>query len=248
MQKTAEKHKHVVGHEVPVVLTEELLAKYKEEAYSWLPDTKTSSESEEMIKNMMLECGLDLPTSDYGNEMFVRGFTLARAIAYKRNNGVPPIPFPVSFSTIDVGGICFHEGEFLLLLGRKPDQTCFQFPGGFRDPKETNAQAASREFEEEASLKLPYKRFEYVDQLYIDDIRYRNSCHKITTTLFIINMTYAEITTAVAGDDLEEVKIFKINELIQDNSIIRDIHHRLFEMLWQYLLAVPEQASYITAK
>ena len=246
--QTTEKHKHTVGHQVNVEITEELLTKFREEGYSWIPGAGKSSETEQLIQDTMLECGINLPLSDYGNEMLVRGFILARAIAYKRNNGVPPIPFPVSFSTIDVGGVCFHEGEFLILLGRKPGQECFQFPGGFRDPKETSAQAAAREYEEEACLKLPYKRFEYVDQLYIDDIRYRNSCHKITTTLFLLMMSFEEINAAKAGDDLEEVKIFKLNDLIKDNSIIRDIHHTLFEMLWHYLLSVPEQAGYITPK
>lgn len=236
MQQTIEKHKHVPGHEVKVELTDELLSKFREEGYSWIPNETTSSDTEAKIKEMFANCGMDLPTSDYGNEMLVRGFVLARVIAYMRNNGVPNIPFPVSFSTIDVGGVCFHEGEFLILLGRKPGQTCYQFPGGFRDPKETNAEAAAREFEEEACLRIPHKRYEYIDQLFIDDIRYRNSCHKVTTTLFVLNMTYEEITACEAGDDLEEVKIFKINDLIKDNSIIRDIHHKLFEMLWGHVI------------
>lgn len=242
--QTEEKHKHKEGHQIKVELKPELISKFREEGYSWIPNDKTSSDSLENIKEILLECGIDIPTSDYGNDMFVRGFMLARAIAYKRNNGVPPIPFPVSFSTVDVGAICFHEGEYLLLLGRKPDQKCFQFPGGFRDPKEINAEAASREFEEEACLKIPHKRFEYVDQLFIEDERYKNSCHKVTTTLFIINLTYDEISAAVAGDDLEEVKIFKLTDLIKDNSIVRDIHRNLFEMLWQELLSVPDQNRY----
>jgi ADP-ribose pyrophosphatase YjhB (NUDIX family) len=248
MEATTEKHKHAVGHQIQVELTEKLLDNFRKEANSWLLTDKISSETEKEIKDMMLQCGIDLPNDTYGAEMLIRGFILARGIAYKRNNGVPPIPFPVSFSTVDMAPWAIHEGEILLLLGRKPGQTQFQFSGGFRDPKETNAEAASRELEEEMLLKIEVSRFEQIDQLFIDDPRYRESCHKITTSLFNTHITYEEMLSAKAGDDLEEVKIFSLNKLIKDNTPIRDMHKKLFEMLWQYLLSVPEQALYITPK
>ncbi len=223
-----QKHKHVPEHQIQTDISDELLLKFKEEGYSHLENNNN---------DIMDELGLELPSSDYGDEMFVRGFILAKALAYKRNNGVKPIPFPVSFSTVDIAGVCCHENEYFLLLGRKPGQTCYQFPGGFRDPKEIDTEAASREFEEEACLKIEHTRFEFHKQLFIDDIRYKDSCHKITTSLFIVNLSYEEITKAVAGDDLEEVRIFKLIDLINDDSIIRDIHRNLFKYIWQAFLS-----------
>lgn len=224
--ETVTKYKHRENYELDIPFTEGFFEKAKQEA-KYVLDNK----DDEYFKNIF--DNIDLKnTSD---ESFISGYILSKAVSFKKNNGIPPLPYPVSLSTIDVAAVCEHDGKVLLLLGRKPGQEKFQFPGGFRDPKETNVIAGSRELNEEANLSLDVLRFEYVNQLFIDDIRYRMSCHKITTTLIMVKTTYEEITSAKAGDDLEEVRVFDLAELSKDSSIVRDIHLKLLALLFKKL-------------
>jgi len=226
------KFKHTPNHSVKVEITEALIKSFTEEANE--------------IINKAAQADIKKGSGIKLNEDSIKGYVLAKVHAYIKNNGVPPIPFPVSFSTVDVAAMSFHDDEFFLLLGRKPGQTTFQFPGGFRDPKEINKGAAKRELNEETHLIIEQGTLEMVDQLFIDDKRYVDSCHKVTTTLFISMLSYGVLSAAKAGDDLQEVRIFKLNDLIKDPSIVRDIHQPLFELLWKYILSVPDQAKYIS--
>ena len=234
--------KHVIGHNAEVKITKELLAIFREDAINTLKH----------MDEIYAECGLtsDKILTEAQREDIIQGQIISAVVAYKRNNGVPPIAFPVSFSSVDMAAWTFKDGDIspTILLGRKPGQTEFQFPGGFRDPRETNAEAAKRELNEETQLDIAVDRFECIDQLFIDDKRYRHTPHKITTTLFNIHLSPDEMADAKPGDDLEEVKTFLLADLIKDSSIIRDIHRPLFEMLWKYLLSVPDQSRYITPK
>lgn len=149
------------------------------------------------------------------------------------------IQYPISMSTVDV--IALDPETEYVLLGRKPGQTQYQFPGGFRDPKEINTQAGAREFFEEAGSEiglLNHERFIYLKSLFIDDRRYKDSCHKITTDIVSVHLTPEETEAVSAGDDLEEVRWFKINDLIESKkTLIRDIHLPIFdiflEKIWE---------------
>lgn len=144
------------------------------------------------------------------------------------------IPYPVSLSTVDI--IALNRKYTKVLLGRKPGQTHYQFPGGFRDPEETNQMACAREFHEEAGMIIPINKFQHLSSNFIDDNRYKNSCHKITTDISIVLIKEKEINNAVAGDDLEEVKLFSIDELILNKeNIIRNIHIPIFNTLLKFL-------------
>lgn len=144
------------------------------------------------------------------------------------------IPYPVSLSTVDV--IALNQNGTEVLLGRKPGQTQYQFPGGFRDPKEVGVEAGAREFHEEACLATNSDRMKYIKSIFIDDRRYKNSCHKITTDIMYINLMGEEAKKVCAGDDLEEVRWFNIEELKEDReNIIRDIHIPIFEILLKTL-------------
>jgi len=138
---------------------------------------------------------------------------------------VPYIQYPVSFSTVDVGLLSIKNGEKYVLLGRKPYRTVFQFPGGFRDSGETNEAAAKREVKEETDLDINESSLSYIGNYFVNDPRYINSCHKITTSFF-----YASIPKDMQfcpKDDLEELKLFKLDEVTED--IIHPIHWLLFE-------------------
>ncbi len=216
IQKYNMEHKHRTGHVVEVEITPELLKQFEEDA-------------EIVFSEMENEMEISKETK----ENLIRGYVIAKIVAYRKNNGIPPIPFPVSFSTVDM--ICFSqiENEGMILLGRKPGQEKWQFPGGFRDPKETSKHAAKRELMEEVSLNIELNRFVFIDDMFIDDIRYRNSPHKVTTNIFYIYINENEMNLAKAADDLGEIKWFSLTELMIDSSIIREIHLPLFELFME---------------
>lgn len=181
----------------------------------------------------------------------IKGAVAAMVAMYKKNNGVPPIPFPISLSTVDMICIANTNEDVMVMMGRKPGQEKWQFPGGFRDPRETSRQAAARELSEEASLfnidsthncyrvkagvQNTFSRLESIDELFVDDIRYRNTPHKITTHVFLLELTEEEMSKPKPGDDLGEIKWYPLKGLEIDSSIIRDIHLPIFELLIKYL-------------
>lgn len=184
-------------------------------------------------------------------EIFIKGYVAACSSLFLKNKGIQPIPYPVSLSTVDMICITIKDGDIQVLMGRKPKQEKWQFPGGFRDPKETSRQAAARELSEEASLfnidqthycyriqagvQSAYSRLESIDELFVDDIRYRESPHKITTHVFLLELTEEEKSLPKAGDDLGEVCWYSMKEMCEDSSFIRDIHLPIFELLKKYL-------------
>ena len=165
----------------------------------------------------------------------VKGAVAAMVAMYKKNNGVPPIPFPISLSTVDMICIATTNRGIEVMMGRKPGQEKWQFPGGFRDPKETSRQAAARELGEEACLTIESKRLNLIGELFVDDIRYRHTPHKITTQIFLCQLGQEEMQLAKPGDDLGEIQWYAFNDLKNDTSIIRDIHIPLFNLLVDYL-------------
>jgi ADP-ribose pyrophosphatase YjhB (NUDIX family) len=140
-------------------------------------------------------------------------------------DGIPYVPFPIAFHTVDV--IAINNDR--ILLGRKPQQEKWQFVGGFVEPTHTAEHTAAKEFHEEAGVLIKNEsRFAYLTSLFIDDARYKNSCHKITSSIFVIELEDEEAESVVAGDDLEEVKWFKLGE-VYDN--IREQHKEIFVKL-----------------
>lgn len=147
---------------------------------------------------------------------------------------VPYVPFPISFSTVDIiaTDLPLHDPDCQVLLGRKPGQLLYQFPGGFRDPGETNKTAAAREFDEECKIKFDSDRLNFLSERFIDDNRYKESPHKITTHIYHIVLNDAEVSYVTAGDDLEEVQWFKISDLMDNSSsVIRTVHGKILNLL-----------------
>ena len=206
---------------------------------------------------------IPMDVNTYLNDVavFVKGYVASCVATFIRNKGIPSIPFPISLSTVDM--ICItRTGEGIkVLMGRKPKQEKWQFPGGFRDPKETSRQAAARELSEEACLfnidpthhcfhikagiQKAHARLESIGELFIDDIRYRDTPHKITTNIFMIELTEEEMALPKAGDDLGEVKWCSLQEMCIDPSFIRDIHLPIFDLLKSYLFAESEVPSWV---
>lgn len=116
--------------------------------------------------------------------------------------------FPRVFPTVDVAPI--KDGH--ILLGRKPNEGLFRFPGGFVDQGDESLEiAALREMQEETNLTCWLGDLEYVCSKHVSDWRYRKKEDgSIITTLFAC---LAPLNGAKAGDDLAEVKWFDLKSI-----------------------------------
>ena len=202
-----------------IEIPQELLKRFEEEAKDIV--------SKEIIPTTLL-------TEEEIN-IAVKGANAAMIAIFKRNNGIPTIPYALSLSTVDMIVISHVNNEVMVMMGRKPGQNKWQFPGGFRDPKETSRQAASRELGEEACLSIAPANLHLIDELFVDDIRYRNSPHKITTSIFITELLPEEMILAKPGDDIGEIAWYTLSHLKSDNSIVRDVHIPILDILIKHL-------------
>lgn len=174
-------------------------------------------------------------TQKIDSESFKKGYISAMIAIYRRNNGIPTIPYPLSLSTVDMIVISYVENDIMIMMGRKPGQEKWQFPGGFRDPKETSRQAASRELSEEACLSIAPENLHLIEELFVDDIRYRDSPHKITTSIFITEIMPEEMILAKPGDDIGEIAWYTLSHLKNDKSQVRDIHLPILDIVINHL-------------
>lgn len=141
---------------------------------------------------------------------------------------VPYIPFPVALHTVDILGM-YNLAEYpSVLLGRKHGQEKWVFIGGFLDPRNTTEFAAVREFKEETSIDIDEDRLIYLGSQFIDDARYKDSVHKITTSVFCVELTKEEIYSAVGADDIEEVRLFDLEDV---EEALREQHKPLLQKL-----------------
>ena len=139
------------------------------------------------------------------------------------------LPWPTSFSTVDVAVV--SKDKTKLLLGRKTGKDYWVFPGGFTDPSsESDQEDAIRELFEETNIRAKVSELKYIGNYNIEDLRYINTQHKIRTHFYMV-IKDEKTCGANAGDDLEMVYWFDIEELILNPDIISPRHLYLFREL-----------------
>jgi ADP-ribose pyrophosphatase YjhB (NUDIX family) len=119
----------------------------------------------------------------------------------------------------------FNSDYTELLLGRRMNETKWRFIGGHVERKHNNAEEAARtEVLEEAGLDP--NAMEYIGSAKIPDWRYNTPDRGVMTTFFA---TTTMSMGAKAGDDIFEVRWFKVNQLALDTFV--DTHHPLYILL-----------------
>lgn len=168
-------------------------------------------------------------TADKNHPQFIEG-----AIHSTQNQ------YPTAYPCVDIAIIDRDKNR--ILLGRKPNETLWRFPGGFVDPEKGNMKFgamernAKREAMEETGLEVD--NLTYVGTRFIDDWRYRGERDAIVTTFFTADFIYG---VAKAGDDLEVVQWFDFNSIECDRggNITKDMmikgHGEMLEYLHKQL-------------
>jgi bifunctional NMN adenylyltransferase/nudix hydrolase len=133
--------------------------------------------------------------------------------------------FPVVYPTVDIAAIDLKAGK--VLLGRKPGEALWRFPGGFAEKSTPSYEIdALRELQEETQLQGT--ALEYIGSQLIDDWRYRNQPDKIKTLFYAVT---AWNGMAKADDDLEEVEWKYIDTFSTPESMMKN-----HQILWTMLL------------
>jgi len=131
--------------------------------------------------------------------------------------------WPICYPTVDIAVFDFKND--ILLLGKKPGEVLWRFPGGFADVNSNSYEEdALRELKEETSLIG--KSLEYIGSRKIEDWRYHNLPDKIKTLFYVVTVWEGELK---ASDDLAYVEWLPLNTLNGDMFVPN--HRSLFAML-----------------
>lgn len=149
--------------------------------------------------------------------------------------------FPSFYPTCDVAII--DETKQRILLGKKPGEKEYRFPGGFADPLvDKNMETTVRREVSEECPGIEVSDPVYIGSRMIDDWRYRSEQNKIMTFFYAVTVVYG---SPKAGDDLAEVRWFNLDDL--DKIELVENHKILREMLKKHLADLDPQKSIVDA-
>jgi bifunctional NMN adenylyltransferase/nudix hydrolase len=142
--------------------------------------------------------------------------------------------FPISWTTVDICIKRVINGKTFILLGKKPGENGWRFPGGFKDRGDMSFEiAVIREASEEIlkpgvnpvnTLMFP----EYIGSKNVDDWRYKGEIDGINTLFYQVTFI-GEDDDIKAGDDLAEAEWFELTRI--DPPILEGEHLNLYNML-----------------
>jgi bifunctional NMN adenylyltransferase/nudix hydrolase len=139
--------------------------------------------------------------------------------------------YPTVYPTVDI--FVYTKHDMCMLLGRKTNESQWRLIGGFVDKTDACLEdAALREMNEEAPAIIT-KPMKYLLSQPVEDWRYRGTRDSIMTTLFLAeHITGSE----EAGDDLEELQWFSMDDIFQGflTQIVED-HRPLIEKAVQFI-------------
>jgi ADP-ribose pyrophosphatase YjhB (NUDIX family) len=136
---------------------------------------------------------------------------------------IEEFPYPICFNTVDI----IPMTSFGVFLARKPDEKQYRMVGGFMNPGEIRVDSAAREFEEETGRPVNTSDLFLFGEYAVDDHRYKNSKHGITTTVFYFYLNDKNLTPK---DDICEIKFFTLNFLKENlNDMIVPEHRKILE-------------------
>jgi bifunctional NMN adenylyltransferase/nudix hydrolase len=136
--------------------------------------------------------------------------------------------WPVLLPTVDIA--IFSSDYSEVLLGKRSSEKQFRFIGGHAEKRHGNYESGARsEVIEEAGLDPNH--MEYIGSTVIDDWRYRTSDRGVMTAFFA---TTTMSQAATAGDDIDEVRWFKVDKLKASDLV--DTHEPLYGLLMSFLI------------
>lgn len=139
-----------------------------------------------------------------------------------------------------------------ILLGKKPNENQFRFIGGHVEVTDESYEAAAlKELSEEAggiSICETTSNLKYICSGKIKDWRHAKETSEIFSTLFLATKQYG---SAKAGDDIEEVKWFKIEDMLDYETYSKLIvpeHVDFFGKLVAYLKVLIDNQNKVELK
>ena len=162
--------------------------------------------------------------NDYAHSVIVEEAFRA-GMMYTHNMLPPSVHMTVDMAIL-------HPDGDKVLLGRKPHEHAFRFPGGMFDPgkDKTFKHAASREAWEETSVNVELSTWVSLGDFEIGDWRSRDTDQHFWHTLFFVaQLPWSNISKA--GDDLVEVKWVPVDSGIAGTLSIVEEHMPLWKAL-----------------
>lgn len=149
--------------------------------------------------------------------------------------------YPVIMPCADI--VVYNPTDDTILLGRKPNENMFRFIGGHVEVTDSCYEASAiKELSEEApglSICENISTLKYICSGKINDWRHSKETSEIFSTLFLATRMSGR---AVAADDIEEVKWFKVEDILdyeRYSKMIVPEHVEFFGKLVNHLEKMP---------